>query len=112
MDDEPIVAFSVEAHDPAAIEVLVNFGLLAGREATRAEIDRLVARLLPYLGEVSIVAEERLEVAQTSEASVHLVRIEVPPDQVNGNADALRRRVIAQAESWARDCAADRHLDF
>ena len=109
--DEPTVAFAVRVHDAApAIEVLVNFGLFAGREATRVEIDRLASRLLRDVGEVSIVAEERHQFDATVEAFVHVVRIEVPADRVEGNTDDLERRVVAHAEAWARDCIADRSL--
>lgn len=110
--DEPLVAFSAPVRDAPAIEVLVNFGLFAGRAPTDAEIDRLVARLLPYVGELSIVAETRHEVAEASEASVCLVRIEVPGDRVDGDVAALQRRVVAHAETWARDCISDRTLEL
>jgi hypothetical protein len=107
---EPIIAFAVPDHETPAIEVLVNFGLFAGRDATRAEIDRLAARLLPYVGEVSIVGEDRHEFDAVVEASVHIVRIEIPGDQVDGDASALERRVVVHAEAWARDCISDRSL--
>ena len=32
------MAFAVHRHEPPAIEVRVNFGVFAGREATHAEI--------------------------------------------------------------------------
>ena len=42
---EPSIAFRVHEHDGPALEVRVNFGVFAGRNATQAEIDDL-ARLL------------------------------------------------------------------
>ena len=108
--DEPSVAFVARRQETPAIDVLVNFGLFVGREATRAEIDRLAARLLPYVGEVSIVAEERHQFDDNVEASVHVVRIEVPSDRIDRDVDALERRIIAHAEAWARECIADRSL--
>ena len=48
MDELP-AAFAVREHDPPALEVRVNFGLLAGRAATPAEIDRLADLLLDGL---------------------------------------------------------------
>jgi hypothetical protein len=109
--DEPTVAFAVQRHDVPALEVVVNFGLFAGRDATRAEIDRLAARLLPYVGGLSIVAEERHQFEDEIEAFVYVVRVEVPADRVDGDAGALERRVVAHAEAWARDCFADRSVE-
>ena len=56
------MAFSVHSHDAPAIEVRVNFGMYAGRDATAAEIDRLGEWLLDEVGEVSIISEERHEI--------------------------------------------------
>jgi hypothetical protein len=47
--------------DPA-VAIHVNFGLLAAREATRAEIDRLARTLLDRVERVTIIAEARYEV--------------------------------------------------
>ena len=108
------MAFSVHGHDPPAIEVRVNFGMFAGREATSVEIERLAAFLLDEVGEVSIIAEERHEIDSNVEASVHQVRIEVAAEDVP--ADARRRaqieeRILQRAEHWARVCIAERHVD-
>jgi hypothetical protein len=81
-DLEPSMAFAVERQEPPAIEVRVNFGVFAGREATAAEIDRLAEWLLDEVGEVSIISEERHEMDATVEASVHQVRIEVAAESV------------------------------
>src|SRR4029453_19445762 len=76
------LAFAVHGHTPPALEVRVNFGMFAGREATPAEIDALGQQVLEKVGSVSIVSEERHEINARSEASVHQVRIEVPADSV------------------------------
>ena len=81
-DFEPTMAFAVERQEPPAIEVRVNFGVFAGREATAAEIERLAEWLLDEVGEVSIISEERHEIDANVEASVHQVRIEVAADRV------------------------------
>ena len=108
---DPSIAFPVESHDTPAIEVLVNFGVFAGREATRAEVDRLADWLLSEVGEVTIVTEERHAFDRAVEAFVHVVRIEVAGDRVDGNRDELERRIVERATFWARDCIADRHID-
>ena len=62
LDDETAMAFVVSEHEQPAIEIRVNFGILAGREATPAEIDHLAGRLLDEVETVTIVAEERHEI--------------------------------------------------
>jgi hypothetical protein len=112
---DPTMAFAVRGHEPPAIEVRVNFGVFAGREATPAEIDRLAQWLLDEVGEVSIISEERHEIDAHVEASVHQVRIELDPDRVpdeRGKRDALEEKVLERAEHWARICVADRHTDI
>lgn len=100
------MAFVVDRADPPAIEVRVNFGIYAGRQATPAEIDRLAEWLLDEVGAVSIVAEERHEIDDQGEASIHQVRIEL----AEGDAET-ERRILERAEHWARLCVADRRAD-
>ena len=112
--DEPTMAFAVHRHDPPAIEVRVNFGIFAGREATPAEIDRLAEWLLDEVGEVSIISEERHEIDANVEASVHQVRIELAPGRVpdgRDERDALEEKLLERAEHWARLCVADRRAE-
>jgi len=112
---EPNMAFAVEHHEPPAIEVRVNFGVFAGREATAAEIDRLAEWLLDEVGEVSIISEERHEIDANVEASVHQVRIEVALDRVppaGAERESLIRRLVERAEHWARMCVAERHAEI
>ena len=108
------MAFAVHRHDPPAIEVRVNFGVFAGRDATAAEIDRLAEWLLDEVGEVSIISEERHEIDANVEASVHQVRIVVASDRVPAAGEertAIEERILERAEHWARVCVADRHAE-
>ena len=114
MNANPAIAFAVHEHEPPALEVRVNFGVFAGREATPAEIDDLAATLLEQVGAVSIVAEDRHEIDGHSEASIHQVRIEIdrdalPPDRQQ--LEELGVRVVVAAEQWAAACIADRHAE-
>ena len=114
MGVEPELAFYVRHPEPPGLEVRVNFGIFAGRAATPAEIDELAQALLPKVGEVSIVAEERHEIGEESEASVNQVRIEVAADQLPDDEhelDILCGRLVEAAESWARGCIAERHAE-
>ena len=109
------MAFAVHRHDPPAIEVRINFGIFAGREATAAEIDRLAEWLLDEVGEVSIISEERHEIDAKVEASVHQVRIEVSADRVPSDPaerSAIEGRILERAEHWARVCVAERHAEI
>jgi hypothetical protein len=105
MDDfDTPVAFAVTRSAPPSIEIRVNFGILAGREATPAEIDDLGRVLLEVVPDISIVAENHYEIGQTREAVVHLVKIELdsPPS------DELEERLVEAASRWAEACAAER----
>ena len=85
-------------------ELRINFGVFAGRSATAAEIDQLARMLLPELGDVTITAEDRRELNESSETSLHQVRIDLPQA-----ADV--QRVIELAEEWAQAHIQDRHAD-
>ena len=114
MGTEPELAFYVRHPEPPGLEVRVNFGIFAGRAATPAEIDELAQALLPKVGEVSIVAEDRHEIGTATEASLHQVRIEVDPEYIPADehdADVLAGRIVEAAEGWARSCVADRHAE-
>ena len=113
MMDDPKLAFAVYRPEAPALEVRVNFGVFAGRQATPAEIDELGRRLLEEIAAVTIVAEDRHELDPTLETSVHLVRIEIADGHVPAN-ELERRRLehalVERAEHWARSCIADRHV--
>jgi hypothetical protein len=106
MDNFP-VAFVVQHDDPPALEVRVNFGLLTGRAATPAEVDRLADLLLDEVGTVSIICEERHEIGGGVEASVNLVRVELPTELEAGRTD----RIVERCNHWVRLCASERNLD-
>jgi hypothetical protein len=100
MRDSTLV-FDIETLD--GTELVVNFGLYAGREATQAEIDRLASALADDLETFSVVSEKRYSFGQEIEASVHQVRIELPPD-------AEKSAIARAVRQWARDCIAERSL--
>jgi hypothetical protein len=115
MKTEPDIAFAVHEHEPPALEVRVNFGVFAGREATAAEIDDLAGQLLQKVGSVSIVSEDRHEIDDHSEASIHQVRIEIGQDSLPPDAferEQLAGRLVETAERWAGACIAERHAEI
>ena len=97
-------AFIRSAAD-GAIEIVVNFGPLTGREATLAEVDRLARRLLGTLADVRVHAVRTHDVSEASESIIHQVVVEAPAP--SGEADALRD----VCEEWAVDCAAERSVE-
>jgi hypothetical protein len=113
MQADPPIAFATTS-EPPPIEIRVNFGVFTGRAATPAEIDDLARALLPQVGEVSIVAEERHEISEDVEVSVHQVRVEVDEENLPSSRrelDELTDLLVAEAGRWARACAADRHAE-
>jgi hypothetical protein len=107
---DPEIAFVTRTHEPPGLEIRVNFGVFAGRQATPAEIDELARELLPDVGEVSIVAEERHEISRHVEASLHQVRIEVAEEKIAAG-DGLEERLLGIARRWAETCVAERHAE-
>jgi hypothetical protein len=78
----PQIAFLTEG-TPAMVQI--NFGVFAGRQATPAEIDSLAQGLLPIVGGLSIVAEQRHEIAGV---------------------------LLARCEHWAQSCIAERQAEI
>src|SRR2546421_6170803 len=91
MQVEETIAFAVE-QEPAGLEIRINFGVFAGRDATTAELEELGRLLVPEAGEVSIIGEERHELTEDAEIVLHQVRVAVPPDSVPD--DPPRRREV------------------
>jgi hypothetical protein len=85
--------------------VVVNFGILSGREATQAELDRL-ALALRQAGagaEMTITAERRQDYGRGFEGVVHQVHVTLdgsPPEWVE-----------AICGAWALSCAEDRSVE-
>jgi hypothetical protein len=112
--NEPAIAFATRSVEPPALEIRVNFGMFAGREATQAELDDLAADLLDKVGEMAIVAEDRHMISGHSEAALHQIRIEIADGELpedEHQLDELRGRLIETAERWARECIAERHVE-
>ena len=106
---EAEIAFLSEP-DESPLEIRINFGIFAGRQASPAEIDELAHALLPLLDQVTIVSEERHEITGESEVSVSSVRVEL-----GAAAQPLGRELtdslLERCERWARSCIAERHAE-
>jgi hypothetical protein len=111
---ENVIAFATE-QEPAGLEIRVNFGVFAGRDATAAELEELGKLLVPEAGEVSIVGEQRHEVSEDAEIVLHQVRVSVSPEMIPD--DRVERkefceRLVTLAEIWARQCINERHAEM
>ena len=82
---EPALAFATRTFEPPALEIRVNFGLFAGREATPAEIDVLAASSARQ----GDGARDRLRGKARDQRAlggpVHQVRIEVGGDRATAS---------------------------
>ena len=111
---ENTIAFAA-AHEETGLEIRVNFGVFAGRDATSAELEELGKLLVPEAGAVSIVAEERHELSDGAEVVLHQVRVAIPPEHVPaapGERRAFQDKLVGLAEIWARRCIHERHADI
>jgi len=114
MQVENAIAFVVE-QEPAGLEIRVNFGVFAGRDATTAELEELGKLLIPEAGEVSIVGEERHEMTEEAEVVLHQVRVAISPENVPDDREQRREfceRLVTLAEIWARQCINERHAEI
>src|SRR5215216_4562927 len=114
MQVENMIAFAVE-QEPAGLEIRINFGVFAGRDATTAELEELGRLLVPEAGEVTIVGEERHDLTEVVEVVLHQVRVAVPPDSVPDDPaerKAFCERLVTLAEIWARQCIKERHAEI
>jgi hypothetical protein len=107
------LSFFAEPAEAEDIEIRVNFGVFAGREATDAEIDDLAGDLLHVVRRASVVSVRRHELEEGSEAAVHQVKVAVDPaDALEPAArDVLADRLLALVDAWARRCIELRHAD-
>ncbi|MGH3019591.1 MAG: hypothetical protein ACRDNR_05445 [Gaiellaceae bacterium] len=99
----PELVFVSTGTDGAA-ELVVNFGVYSGREATPAEVQRLAHALLEHVPAVEVVGEHRYEFSRDAEATVYRLRIFVPG--AGARAAELRDTVAA----WAEDCIDERYV--
>jgi len=114
MQVEEAIAFAVD-DPPAGLEIRINFGVFAGRDATTAELEELGKLLVPEAGEVSVVGEERHELAKEVEVVLHQVRVSVPPAAVPESPVERKEfceRLVTLAEIWARQCINERHSEI
>ena len=114
MQVENVIAFAVD-QDPSGLEIRVNFGVFAGRDATSAELEELGKLLVPEAGEISIVGEQRHEMSEDAEVVLHQVRVSVSRENVPEDPEERKEfceRLVTLAEIWARQCINERSSEI
>jgi hypothetical protein len=102
---QPTLVFVDDTEEGADLEVVVNFGVYSGRQATPAEIERLAHAVLEEIESVEIICEQRYEFDREVEATVYRIRVQVPPGS-ESRAGILREHV----DEWARECIGERRV--
>jgi hypothetical protein len=107
VDAEPAAAY-VSQESP--LELTVNLGIFAGREASRDDIDKLGKALLALVSGVTLFAGRRYEFALgAAEVAAYEVKIRFPtfilPPEPAAH-EALVDKFLETVSLWARDCAA------
>jgi hypothetical protein len=109
-----MLAFVAPPQGLPGLEIRVNFGVFASREATAAEIDDLATTLIPDVGEVTIVAEQRHELSGDAEAALHQVRVEIDEENLPEDPDereSLAELLCERCTMWARRAIDERRVD-
>jgi len=106
--DTELVAAYVSQESP--LELTVNFGIFAGREASRDDVDRLGEALLALVSGFSLFAGRRYDLARgAAEVANYEVKIRFPTFILpTGSAEheALLEKLLETLGLWARDRAA------
>lgn len=107
LPSEPPYAVSLDGVERPAVEVLVNFGVAAGRKPTGEEVDELARAVKTLAGTALISVESRYEVGTELDVRLDTVRIEVPEDALLGqDVEEARTELVRLAGDWALACRA------
>ena len=108
MHGVPVAAYVDSAAGP---QIVANFGVLAGREASRDEVDTLAEALLRIVTSVTVFTGRRYEYAAgAAEVAGHEVRISFQPHTLPDEGperDQTVAHILEQVEAWARAAAAN-----
>jgi hypothetical protein len=104
---QPVPVISWDTSPAVAMTFLVNFGIFAGRDVSKLELERLGHMLLRVLDGVTLVSEHRFELADGSSIDLHQVRVSIdrdvlPPDELD--IESLRVRIAELLEGWVYTC--------
>ena len=100
-DDAPF-AVPLERYERPALRVLVNFGIVTGRDPSQQEVQELAREVERHAPSATIYVEQRYELGTGIHICLHEVRIEVPDQVVDGLRDTVEREELELADriSW------------
>jgi hypothetical protein len=104
---EPEAVITWETRPAPALEFTVNFGVFAGRQVSRREVERLSHVLLAIVPHMSISSEERLEVGTDAAVTLNQVHVEIENDALPADEPdigALRARIAETIKDWLESC--------
>jgi hypothetical protein len=107
MNLQPEAVISWGTGPAVAMSFVVNFGVFAGRDVSRLELERLGGELLEVVEGAAIVSEHRLEIAAQSSIDLHQVRVEIDRDVLpedEPDIEALRVKVVSLLGDWLHSC--------
>src|SRR6478609_6317764 len=93
---------------PPAVTVVANFGIVAGRQASRAEIEKLWDSVKGVVEQATICIEDRNQFGPRTATCVYQVSVAVAADVVE-RADqdpvVLQKQLEETLDSWVTTCA-------
>lgn len=93
---------------PPAVTVVANFGMVAGRRATRVEIEKLWRSVGQIVPQATISIEDHNYFAKRTSTCVHQVSVAVGKDlvrQSNQDPELLRAQLEETLDRWLAACA-------
>ena len=107
-DDAPF-AVPLERYERPALRVLVNFGIVTGRDPTQQEVQQLAREIERHAPSATIYVEQRYELGAGIDICLHEVRIEVPDQVVDGlretvDREQLQQRLVQAGAAWVARC--------
>jgi hypothetical protein len=101
------VSLAPETASPA-VTVVANFGIVAGRRVSRAEIESLWESVEGIVPQATITVEDRNQFAARTATCVHQVSVAVDDEVVRRDQrgpEALRKQLEEQLDRWLTACA-------
>jgi hypothetical protein len=93
---------------PPAVTVVANFGMVAGRRASRAEIEKLWRSVRRIVPQATISVEDHSHFGRRASTRVHQVSVAVDQDVVRRSEqdpELLRAQLEEALEGWVAECA-------
>jgi Flp pilus assembly secretin CpaC len=93
---------------PPAVTVVANFGIVAGRRAVQAEIEKLWQAVRSVVPQATITVEDHNQFGKHTSTCVHQVSVAVSDDvvrQASQDPELLRRQLEETLDRWVTACA-------